>query len=279
MDGFGRQALIEARQAASIAYTAKLCQERCSTNMDFGPPPEPASSPNKAPMAPGAQSKSIPPTDQDNPDYHYTVEDHRHVTWNEPLTEAGFKHVADTTSALQLDPPDLPNPVCSALQEAPHLPESNTKAQLPPNMLGRPDQDPIGERQDAIAGGAEFNGLVRDSMSSEPIARTNPLHNDSLHQPAPLIDLEKWPRLPTQGEQDPLGQAAQPHVGPWTQWYDPQGTSPRAAPQTQTQQETAIQSAIQVTTSRKTLGGAAGSVGQSTAIAQAPTDIEKTLKE
>ena len=264
MDGFSRQALIEARQAASIAYTAKLCQERCSTNMDFGPPPEPASSPTVAPMAPGVQPKSIPPTAQDNPDHHYTAEDHRHVTWNEPLTEAGFKHVADTTSALQLDPPDLPNPVCSAPQEALNLPEPNTKAQLPQNMLGRPDQNPIGERLDSIAGGAEFDGMGRDSLSSEPIARTTPLHKDSLHQPAPPIDLEKWPRLPTQGDQDPLGPAAQPHVGPWKQRYDPQGTSPRVAPQTQTQQETAIQSAIQVTTSCKTLREAAVSVDHST---------------
>ena len=159
------------------------------------------------------------------------------MTWYEPLPEAGLEHGADTTSALQLDPPDLPNPDCSALQEAPNLPEPNTKAQLPPNMLGRPDQDPIGDRQDSTAGGTENNGLERDSMSSEPIDRTIPLHNESLHQPAPLTDLEKWPRLPTQGDQDPLGQAAQPLGRPWKQSTDPLRTSPRAEPQTQVQKK------------------------------------------
>ena len=124
----------------------------------------------------------------------------------EPLTEAGFKHGADTASTLQLDPPDLPNPDCSTLQEAPNLPEPNIKAQLPPNMLGSPDQDPIGEGQDSTAGGVEINGVERDSVSSEPTARTTPLHNDSPHQPAPLIDLEKWSRLPTQGDQE-IGRA------------------------------------------------------------------------
>ena len=184
MDGFSRQARIEARQAASIASTAKLCQEYYSTNMDFGPPPEPASSPNEAPMAPEDQPKAIPPTNQDTPDYHHTVEDHRHVTWYEPLTEAGLEHGADTTSALQLDPPDLPNLVCSALQEAPNLPEPNTKAvsfseETHRDNQGGPESttsDIVSNASDAVQSATEAHTSIRRQWQA---ARSNSSSNSS----------------------------------------------------------------------------------------------------
>jgi len=114
------------------------------------------------------------------------------------------------------------------------------------------------DRQGHTADGSDTDRLERDSVCSEPKDRTDPLPNEALHQPVPLIDLEKWPHLPRYGGQDPLGPALQPLAMPWKKLTDTPRALPRAVHQTQKQQDTAIHSAVQAITPREATGLAAG---------------------